>query len=506
MQINKGNINLKEQISCQSTTVLVEGDVIVSDSCPDVAEILCVDAKVRVGDTDYKNGKAAVSGVVEFSAIYVPDGKETELKCMTREFDFSTEFDIKSDRNVEVFALATTEHIGFTLVNSRKLSSKVMVAVKVCAYQEKCYEPVISLDGDEIEKTEKKYNIYMPISENSTQFFVNDLLQIPQEYPDIAEILKVDSWVTPGDVRIMNGKTMVQGELHLNTLYTAANDSGSVFSVHHNIPFTEIVEAPGADDECVVNVDFSVYKVLPGIKGDLNGDTKIISIESTICAYVRVSKTVTESIVDDCYFLNADTDAQYETMRICEYVTSEKTKITSSQIAQIPKNIKAKEIVSCSAKPILRETKWENGIAKLSGMLVTYLIYRDDADVLRCAVSESELTWEKAISAPCSVEGFWNLSELNAKEDNGSVQILAEIDLFMKAIKEKRVKILTDCAEKEDKTKKKTPAMIVYFAKTGESVWDIAKKYRTKSQLIKDANSLDTEKIESGRRLLIPMA
>lgn len=505
MQINKGNINLKEQVSCQSTTVLVEGDVIVSDNCPDVAEILCADAKVRVEDTEYKNGKATVSGVVEFAALYVPDGKETELKCMSREFDFCAAFDIKSEQNVEISASATAEHIGFTLVNSRKLSSKVMVAVKLCAYQEKCYEPVISLDGDEIEKTEKKYNIYIPMSENSTQFFVNDLLQVPQDYPDIAEILKVDSWVTPGDMRIMNGKAMVQGDLHLNTLYTAANDAGSVCCVHHNIPFTEIVEAPGADEQSVVNVDFSVYEILPNIKGDLNGDTKIISLESTICVKVKVSRTVTESVVDDCYFLNAGTDAKYEMMKICEYVTSESAKITSSQIAQIPKNIKAKEIVSYSAKPILKEAKWENGVAKLNGMLVTYLIYRDDADMLRCAVSESELNWEKAISVPCSVEAFWNLSELKATADDGSVRILAEIELFMKAIKERQVKILTDCAEKEDKTKKGCPAMVVYFAKAGDSVWDIAKKYRTKSQLIKDANSLDTEKIESGRRLLIPM-
>ena len=280
------------------------------------------------------------------------------------------------------------------------------------------------------------------MSENSTQFFVNDLLQVPQDYPDIAEILKVDSWVTPGDMRIMNGKAMVQGDLHLNTLYTAANDAGSVCCVHHNIPFTEIVEAPGADEQSVVNVDFSVYEILPNIKGDLNGDTKIISLESTICVKVKVSRTVTESVVDDCYFLNAGTDAKYEMMKICEYVTSESAKITSSQIAQIPKNIKAKEIVSYSAKPILKEAKWENGVAKLNGMLVTYLIYRDDADMLRCAVSESELNWEKAISVPCSVEAFWNLSELKATADDGSVRILAEIELFMKAIKERQVKIL----------------------------------------------------------------
>ena len=40
MQINKGNINLKEQLACVATSTLVEGDIVLSDSCPDVAEIL----------------------------------------------------------------------------------------------------------------------------------------------------------------------------------------------------------------------------------------------------------------------------------------------------------------------------------------------------------------------------------------------------------------------------------------------------------------------------------
>lgn len=506
MQINKGNINLKEQICSQSTSVLVEGDIIVSDNCPDVAEILCADADVKVRDTEYRNGKAIVSGVVEFTALYVPDGKTTELKCMSRNFDFSAPLDVKADDNDEFFATATAEHIGFTLVNSRKLSSKIMVGIKLCAYYEKCYEPVISADGDDIEKSEKKYNIYIPMSENCTEIEVNDLLQIPEEYPDVAEILKIDSWVTAGDVRIMNGKAMVQGELHLNTLYTAANEGGNVFCVHHNIPFTEIVEAPGADEQSVVNVSFSVNAIIPDIKGDLKGDTKIISFESEICACVKVSKTVTETFVDDCYFLDADTQNKHETMKICEYLTSEQARITSRQKADLPKNVKIKEIISCNSKPILKESKWENGAAKLSGMLVTYLIYRDDEDNVRCCVCESELNWKKAISEPCSIEGLWNLNNVKATIDAQGAQISAEIEVFMKALRNKEARILTDCDKKEDEIKKAWPAMVVYFAHSGESVWEIAKKYRTKPQLIKDANSLDSEKVESARRLLIPMA
>ena len=506
MQINKGNITLKEQIACMNASVLTEGDVILSDNCPDISEILCADAKVLSCDVEYKNSKAKVTGVVEFFALFMPDGMNTELECVSRELEFSYSFDVKADDECEFSAAATAEHIGFTLVNSRKISSKIMIGIKLCALCEKCYEPIISADGDDIEKIDKNYNIYIPVSETCTDISLNDLLQIPDAYPDVAKILKIDSWVTSGDMRIMNGKVMVQGELHLNTLYVAANDGGATYCVHHTVPFTEIAEAPGADEASTVNVSFEVREITSDIKGDLNGDTKIISIESVICACVKVSKTVSETLVDDCYFLDSATETKYDTMKVCEYITSEKTKIATRQSAELPKGTKIKEIVSCSGKPILKEVKWEDGSVKLSGVLVTYLIYRDEKNQIRCSVNESEVNWEKTVSEPCVVDGNLSLYDIKVTDDGIGAEILTETEVYMKALRSKEAKILVDCEKKEDENKKAWPAMVVYFARAGETVWEIAKKYRTKPHLIKDANGLETEKIEKGKRLLIPMA
>lgn len=506
MEIKKGNINLKEQVACANQSVLVEGDIIVGDNAPDVAEILCADAKVKIIDTEYKNGKAIAYGNVEFEALYMPDSENTELKSMSHNFEFSTSVDIRGDENTEFIADACAEHIGFTLVNSRKMSAKVMVAVKICAYCDKCYEPITEICSDNIEFTEKKHSIYIPMSEVCTDIEVNDLLTVPEDMADISEILKVDTWVKPGDVRVMSGKAMVQGELHLNTLYTSADERGSVLSVSHTVPFTEIIEAPGADEQSVVNVSFKVLEVLANIKGDLNGDTKIISMESVICACAKVSKTIAETTVDDCYFLTGKTEVQKETMNICEYITSENARITERHVPQIPKNVSVKEIISCNAKPVLKECNWDNGIARVLGILITYLIYRDEADRVRCCVTESELNWEKAISEPCNIDASLNLESVSASVDGGNVQILSNTGIYMKALKNKNVNILTSCEEKEEEKTTTRPTMVVYFAKDGDTVWDIAKKYRTKTEKIKIANNLETEKVEKGRRLLIPIA
>ena len=506
MQINKGNINLKEQICRGTTGVLVEGDVILSDSSPDVAEILCADAKAKVTNSEYRNGKLDVSGCVEFTALYMPDDECAELKCMCRTFDFLTSVDIKGNNNTKFRAEANTEHIGFTLVNSRKLSAKVMVSVKAWGIEDKCYEPIVEMTGDDVEYIEKKYSLYMPISESCSHIQVNDLLTVPEEMADIGEILKVDAWVTQSDIRVMNDKAMVQGDIHLNTIYTADDEKGSTACVSHTVPFTEIVEAPGADEQSVVKVDFDVSEISASIKGDLNGNTKIISLESVICACVKVSKTVSQSLIDDCYLLTGKTELKQEKMMISEYITSENVKLTERQTAEIPANVQIKEIVSCSAKPILKNAYWENGAIQADGSLITYLIYRDEQGNLRCAVTESEIKWKKALSEQCNVEAHINLEHVSGAIEGNSANILVNMDFFVKALKCRDVNILTDCEQGIEEKNTTKPSMVVYFAKDGDTVWNVAKKYCTKAEIIKNANRLDTEKIEKGKRLLIPMA
>ena len=506
MEIKKGNIKLNQQIAKAAANTLVEGDIVVPDVCPDVAEILSADARVRIVDTEYRNGRLNIQGKVCFSALYMPDDKCAELKCVNQDFDFSTALDIKADEMADFDVKAYTEHIGFTLINSRKIAVKVMVGLKAFAECEKSYEPVTRIDADNVECAEKKYSIYVPLSRICTEIEVSDILTVPEDLPDIAEILKVDSWATLDSSKTLNGKEMVHGVLHINTMYTASDERGSVICVHNSVPFTEIVEAPGADEQSVVNVSFDVLDVHTASKGDLNGNTKIISVEAVIECCVKVSRSVSENVIDDCYFLSGKTEQTRDKMKICEYITSETTRITEHQKVELPKNVKINEVINCCAKLKSTESSWEKGTAKVNATLITYLTYRDDSGLVRCAVTESEPSWEKAIAENCDIEAQMWIEDINAQADAGGAQILANVGLYMKALKPRNVNILTDVNCKEEESNGKMPSMVVYFVREGDTLWSIAKKYRTKIEKIKNANNLDTDKIEVGRRLLIPKA
>lgn len=513
MEIKKESINLTERNVKLNSNVMVEGDIIVPDIKPDIREILLADASAVTQSSEYRNGKLYVSGTVFFKILYRPDseGEGCELKSLDSSFAFSDSVDIPSGEDLRFFVSASTEHIGFTLVNSRKLSMKVIAALGINGYRQRSFAPVTSISGDNVQCREKRFNIYMPVADEQTDIPVSDFLTVPADMPDIDEILKVDAWAAGGDCKIMNGKVMVKGTLHVKTLYTAVQDGYTTELVSHEIPFTEIVEAEGVDENCAVNVIFSVKDVLATARGDINGDTKIISAEILVNARVKASKSVQETICDDCYSIHGTMNTETEKMKLLEYVTSENTEFTETQAVEMPKNVKLKDVINVTVKPILRETCFEDGTLHMRGTLVSFLLYREDKEdgQMKCAVTETDFDWQKnapgeGLSADCDL---WVEDATASKISGEEAEVKATLGLTAKVLKNRDLEIITDCATVEtDEADDERPSLVIYFTEEGDTLWNIAKKYGTTVDKIKAANGIDTDGFAGGKKILIPRA
>lgn len=519
MEINKESINLTERNVKINSNVMVESDIIVPDIKPDIREILLADASCVTQSAEYRNGKLYVSGNVFFKILYRPDasGEGCELKSLDSSFSFSDSVDIPSGDGLKFFVSASTEHIGFTLVNSRKLSMKVIIALGINGYRQSCFEPVSSITGSKVQCRQKRYNIYMPVADEEADISVSDFLTVPADMPDIDEILKVDAWASSGDCKIMNGKVMVKGTLHVKTLYTADRDGYSTELVSHEIPFTEIVEAEGVDENCAACVTFAVKDVLANARGDMNGDTKIISTEILVSARVKASKSVQETVCDDCYSIHGKINTKTEKVSLSEYVTSENTEFTETQAVEMPKNVKLDNVINVTCKPIVRETYFDDGALHVKGTLVSFLLYREDKEegLIKSAVTETDFDWQKSVpgqglSAECDL---WIEDAAAAKISPDQAEVKATLGLNVKVLRNCDVNIITDCEEVEtDGAEDERPSLVIYFAEDGDTLWDIAKKYGTTVEKIKSANGIETTggpesgRFTGGKKILIPRA
>ena len=68
-----------------------------------------------------------------------------------------------------------------------------------------------------------------------------------------------------------------------------------------------------------------------------------------------------------------------------------------------------------------------------------------------------------------------------------------------------RANLISDVKFEKTKSNKRTSSLIIYFVKEGDTLWSIAKKFRTTIEEIVEVNGIEnTDKLEIGEQLFIP--
>ena len=513
MEIKKETLQLNRQTIHTATNFMVEGDVVAGDLYPDMREILFCDAKAICDTKTYKDGKLTLTGDVELHVLYLPDEKNEvdALKSLSASLPFTNSFDIADGEQMHFSVNCETEHIGFHLVNSRKLSVKTIISACVSGYLTEAFSPICEIEDASVETRKKKLRLDMPCVPASKTITVSDLLTIPADFPDIDEIVKTQVHAYPEDIKPMSDKVMVKGLLCTDTLYNAYDGDHILVNVSHKIPFTEIFDVPGVTEEHDVFVTFCPKNTVADAKGDLNGDTKIISFSTDLTADISATMAKEVDFVDDCYAVSGGLTLDTQSVSLSEYISEENTEFTENITVKVPDGSSFGDLVFATCKPILRETAKENGALILKGTLFCFLLYREAGEhgALKSVVTEAEWKREKPLSnQEAMAENAISLLDLAyQKQGKDEVVLSPTISLNTKLTAAKTQTILTSCEKTNQENENKIfPALTIYFVQSGDTLWNIAKKYGTTVEKIKNANGLKDTTLHIGRKLLIPKA
>lgn len=87
-------------------------------------------------------------------------------------------------------------------------------------------------------------------------------------------------------------------------------------------------------------------------------------------------------------------------------------------------------------------------------------------------------------------------------ETEGELRAQILLEILVTAMEE--TEVVTDLLEMPEETPEKRPSAVICVVQDGESLWDIAKKYRTTPERILMVNDIENpERLFSGQKLLI---
>ena len=500
------------------TVITIEEDILVPDTKPDLREILLIDGSAllssreidRINKTDDYIG---LSGEVELKTLYIPENRQAAGPVIA----VQTRVPFKERWHTDIAPGATlimdcrAEKIEYMVINERKYRVKISLSIAARECIDRKVDIFEGLSGEDLQMLKERAEITSISLRKKDTLTISENLEIKEE-GNFESILKQDISVAENYKQITAEKIVINGFIYVNLLYTVTGEStcDSIRQAQERVEFTQFIpikqQAEGVGSICFDSSGLRVKLVQDEEQGE------VFRLEGEIITFAELYTVTERDIIVDGYHREKDF--------ICDF-TEERSRVpvaTSTGEASVREIIspdaaygEVEKILYTTGEIVDSESRGEQGKVITEGTLQAKMIcvsLRNEEEPqifsirqgvpFRVVTTVPQMTGGEIISAKTQVRDIW-AEKINGKqlEFNATVMVGAEI------MREVAFKVLTNPAFEESTSKETMAPMVVYVAGKDDTLWSIAKKFKTSADSVSKLNELEDEGIVQGRKLLI---
>lgn len=509
MELIRNTLKTENRYFSGSQRTLVEYDAPVPQNKPDIGKILQVDANSHIVSTEVKNDRVVINGKVEFCILYMPEKGNGCMKSIHCSCDFNDVKEISgADENMISVAECETESVSFRVVNSRKVNVKAEVLTKIKIYNFNEQEFVCGIENHNLELKCDEISYVSFDKTVNRKFTVSDIIAIPVSEPLAEDVVKVNVSVDNFSAKPINNKAVLKGSLTASVVYTVSGkDELNVFT--SEIPFTEVVEAEGLEENMKSNISLSPVSVEYDIKGDESGNINAVNLKTDINAKVRGIREEKQLIISDGYCIDQNAELVKEKVKISSVAENVSKQIALKEVLYTEGEAPSiSKVYNTECDVYLDEISADSSGITIGATAEIYVLYTSDDKEIPVNNLHKEVKINEKIkcansneSSVCDID-LTTLKVSCTQINENSVEVSVNIGAEGMVYDEKIISPVTDIMLSEATEKK--PSLTIYFADEGEDVWNISKKYGASADVVKELNKLTDNIVKKGTRLIIP--
>jgi hypothetical protein len=487
----------------------VDLDISLPDYCPDIQRILKCQVYPRISSRGITGDRLELEGSYTVKVFYL-DSVGSCVRCYETKDSFSATITLKqSVDNAQIFAFTRVEYINCRATSPRRLD--IHGAFSACArvIGQGETEVVSNIEGEAVEQKKSMLSMNRVVGFCQQQFSIDEVLELGQGKPTADSIVRTDAYALLQDFKIIANKIMLTGEVCIKFLYMSSDEDSSLEVMEYAIPFSQMVDCDGVNEECICDIKLSISGIDVQIKNDYSGDKIFFDVQVRIHVSAAAYQTCDLTMVTDAYSKKYEMDINYKNKSVDNltnilqdsYIlktTLPMEDMTVSKVIDIW-NEMSTVTASCENGQIVYRGKVNLCVLALNADKKPFYFERI-AD-LEYSRPYTGLPDNAKCSASILVTG------ISYRITGSGIDIKVELRLGANVYSQVNLKVITDVTADETKPREqdKSAALSIYYADAGEALWDIARKYCTSVDAIKLENDLAGEFVENRGMLLIPM-
>lgn len=498
-------VGFSETVHESTAEQSLDADISLPDYCPEICRILKCTVIPNVTSVTNNSGRITADANVNVRVLYVGENG----KIAGYEQNYPIQKFVESNRITSDSAVSVnvkTDYANCRAVNPRRIDVRAMMTFIFKAVNKREEQLLCGADGSGIQTITEEENTASLCGLNERAFSLSEVVELPDDKPAVNQIINVSPCTVISEVKVINNKALLKGDCNVK-IYYLGDDSSSVEYIEHSVPISQIIELDGLNDSCKTGVRLSVCSCEAVAKADSSGDMRLIDFNARINAFISAFEEIEVPFITDAYSTLCDTKNTFKSIELMKYNDSFDTNFTNKVVLEsIGVSVNCVTAVWCS--DIRYDFTAKEDKCNISGTYLANIVYKDNDN--QTGIIQKPVDFDYSVKMNSRAERIMCYGSVQTV--NCSCAVTGDSRLEMKTELSASGMILTCITKKyissiellNENKKNDKCALTICFCDKGENLWNIARKYNTTVEAVKEENELLSDIIEENCMLLIP--
>lgn len=489
LRLIRENMETEQVISARPTQAAVETEVALPGGLREEARVYYADAQAVVNGGEMTGSRVSADGRVIFHVLYA-QGDLSHVKALETAADFAQSLPLREESGaaVRLTPRAEVQHVSARALNGRLLL-RAIVLLQADAALPRTVSFVRDVEGDgSIQRATQTLATQRTVGEGEGQtllreeFELSDVLQIKNTLYATAQA-QVEDILGGAD-----GQVTVVGTIQIEAYHTSDMPGRPLVYTRHQMPFEQTVALSGTAGDLLAA--HSLVRDVAVLSQEKEDGGRIMRAEVQLLTELSAAENQEMTVLRDVFTTageNIETVSQQVMIR--NGAVNEQAAESGRTVMILKEGAPwVKTALLGFIRPVAVKTERQNGKLAVEGVLNTALIYlTDDSDVP--VTAEQELPFRAVFSTEARPEDALTLSaeQIEPSPITGDrVEFKYILRLSAQGVRKGEAQLITDAAAADAAPGEK--GIVLCFVQPGETLWDIAKRYRVTPEEISRLN------------------
>ncbi|TCK93284.1 LysM domain-containing protein [Natranaerovirga hydrolytica] len=516
LNLIKKHIQMTQTKGNSIVQVNLDDDFNVPDIKPDVQKIIQEHGEIKINNVDVMDDKVKVKGEMECTILYLTDSDEKPVHSLNCLMPFEEVINLDGIQEDDDISIRTkVENLSTNIINSRKLSAKSIVELEALAEDQYFINVATDIEGEQtVQNINEEIKASQIFLSKKDTYRVRDELAIPNSKPNIMEILWTNAHIRNPEIRLIDDRINIKGDVALFVLYIGETDDKPVEFVEFELPFNGSIDCEGCTEEMIADITMRILKKDVQIRPDLDGEERVLDVEIITELEIKVYEQENINILKDVYSPSKEILIKKQPVTYENIMLKNQTQCKITEKLSIKKDVDPYILQICQTEGDIKidDIEMREDGLEVEGVINVQIIYvaADDKtpiNVIKDIIPYNHTIDAKGINEQCIYKVKPTIDYISCNMlDDQEVEIRCGVNLDTIVFEQISKEVMVDI-EEQDLDKKKIydlPSIVGYIVKKDETLWDIAKKYYTTTDKIKDVNGLTEDYVlKPGDKLII---